>query len=150
MTLPLEPRTAPPATLEGVLERVVFVNEENAWSVVRLAVSGRQDLVTAVGNLLGPGAQDLASALGADAAHLGEPFRLVLDDFQSVHPEGGHQARGHDLADAPDEPRAQVLLDAGEGGGGDRGVGGDPELPSVLRVVDPAPGQPQALARLHA
>ncbi len=53
MTLPLEPRTAPTATLEGVLERVVFANEENAWSVVRLAVPGKHDHVTAVGNLLG-------------------------------------------------------------------------------------------------
>jgi exodeoxyribonuclease V alpha subunit len=41
------------ATLEGVLERVVFANEENAWSVVRLAIAGRRDPVTAVGNLLG-------------------------------------------------------------------------------------------------
>nr|MDP9120472.1 helix-hairpin-helix domain-containing protein [Acidobacteriota bacterium] len=59
MQLPLE-RDAPsasasgPATvLEGVLERIVFANEENAWSVVRLAVQGRREPVTAVGNLLG-------------------------------------------------------------------------------------------------
>jgi exodeoxyribonuclease V alpha subunit len=36
-----------------VLERVVFANEENAWSVVRLSVPGKRDLVTAVGSLLG-------------------------------------------------------------------------------------------------
>jgi len=55
MTLPLDSSRSPdaPTTLEGVLERVVFANEENAWSVVRLAVPGRSDLVTAVGNLLG-------------------------------------------------------------------------------------------------
>jgi exodeoxyribonuclease V alpha subunit len=40
-------------SLEGILERIVYCNEENAWSVVRLAVQGRRDLVTAVGNLLG-------------------------------------------------------------------------------------------------
>ena len=40
-------------TLEGILERVTNVNEENAWSVVRLAVPGKKDLVTVVGNLLG-------------------------------------------------------------------------------------------------
>jgi len=43
----------PSRTLEGVLERVTYVNEENAWSVVRLAVPGKKDLVTVVGNLLG-------------------------------------------------------------------------------------------------
>ena len=55
MTLPLEPPppTAATATLEGVLERVVFANEENAWSVVRLTVPGQREPVTAVGNLLG-------------------------------------------------------------------------------------------------
>ncbi len=41
-------------TLEGLLEAVTYVNEENAWSVVvRLAVPGKRDLVTVVGNLLG-------------------------------------------------------------------------------------------------
>ncbi len=55
MTLPLEsPETRDRATtLEGVLERIVFSNEENAWSVVRLQVPGYRDLITAVGNLLG-------------------------------------------------------------------------------------------------
>ena len=32
---------------------ITYVNEENAWSVVRLAVPGKKDLVTVVGNLLG-------------------------------------------------------------------------------------------------
>ena len=40
-------------TLEGILERVTYVNEENAWSVVKLDVPGKKDLVTVVGNLLG-------------------------------------------------------------------------------------------------
>jgi exodeoxyribonuclease V alpha subunit len=55
MTLPLDsnPGTGPATTLEGVLDRVIFANEENAWSVVRIAVPGHRDLVTAVGNLLG-------------------------------------------------------------------------------------------------
>lgn len=57
MSLPLEPPPTDPAvtatTVHGVLERVVFANEENAWCVVRLAVTGQRDPVTAVGNLLG-------------------------------------------------------------------------------------------------
>ncbi|HYU33939.1 MAG TPA: ATP-dependent RecD-like DNA helicase [Thermoanaerobaculia bacterium] len=54
MTLPFESRPARDEdTLEGVLERIVFANEANAWSVVRLAVPGQRDEVTAVGNLLG-------------------------------------------------------------------------------------------------
>lgn len=42
------------ASLEGVLERIVYASEENAWSVVRLTVPGQgPGEVTAVGNLLG-------------------------------------------------------------------------------------------------
>jgi exodeoxyribonuclease V alpha subunit len=53
--LPLNRQAAPPGPtiLEGVLERIVFANEENAWSVVRLTVPGEEGPVTAVGNLLG-------------------------------------------------------------------------------------------------
>ena len=40
-----------PSTLEGVLERIVFFNEENSFTVARLQVSGKQDLVTIVGSL---------------------------------------------------------------------------------------------------
>ena len=38
-------------TLEGVLERIVFFNEENSFTVARLQVPGRHDLVTIVGAL---------------------------------------------------------------------------------------------------
>ncbi len=40
-------------TIEGVLERVIYANDDNAWSVVKLVVAGETELVTAVGNLLG-------------------------------------------------------------------------------------------------
>jgi exodeoxyribonuclease V alpha subunit len=78
MTLPLEPRAAPTASLEGVLERVVFTNEENAWSVVRLAVSGKQDLVTAVGNLLGiqPGENLRLAGEWIDDPKYGRQFKV--------------------------------------------------------------------------
>jgi len=41
-----------PDSLEGTLERIVYCNEENAWSVVRLSLPGNVT-ATAVGNLLG-------------------------------------------------------------------------------------------------
>jgi exodeoxyribonuclease V alpha subunit len=42
------------ATLTGVLERVVFLNEENGFTVARLQVAGRRDLVAIVGVLPSP------------------------------------------------------------------------------------------------
>ena len=79
MALPLEPRTAATASLEGVLERVVFANEENAWSVVRLAVPGRHDHVTAIGNLLGiqPGENLRLSGEWIDDPKYGRQFKVA-------------------------------------------------------------------------
>ncbi len=37
--------------LEGAVERITYYNEENGYSVVRLSVNTRSDLVTVVGNL---------------------------------------------------------------------------------------------------
>jgi exodeoxyribonuclease V alpha subunit len=81
MSLPLEPpqTSAPPTSLEGVLDRVVFANEENAWSVVRLAVPGRRDLVTAVGNLLGvqPGESLRLTGSWIEDPKYGRQFRVT-------------------------------------------------------------------------
>src|SRR5215213_4078488 len=79
MTLLIDPRAAgSETTLEGVLERVVFSNEENAWSVVRLAVQGRQDHVTAVGNLLGiqPGENLRLAGEWIDDPKYGRQFKV--------------------------------------------------------------------------
>ena len=73
-------------TLEGILERVTYVNEENAWSVVRLAVPGKRELVTAVGNLLGvqPGENlRLRGQWNVDRKY-GEQFKA--DGYVTVQP----------------------------------------------------------------
>jgi exodeoxyribonuclease V alpha subunit len=61
--------------LEGNVERITYYNEENGYSVIRLTVSGRPDLVTVVGNL--PEVQP------------GE--RLRLEGVWSTHPKYGSQ-----------------------------------------------------------
>ena len=81
MTLPLDaPDTRDAATtLEGVLDRIVFTNEENAWSVVRLTVRGHRDPVTAVGNLLGvqPGENLRLTGAWITDPKYGKQFRVV-------------------------------------------------------------------------
>jgi exodeoxyribonuclease V alpha subunit len=80
MTLPFDSRETRDSatTLEGVLERVVFSNEENAWSVVRLQVPGYRDLVTAVGNLLSvqPGENLRLSGSWINDPKYGRQFRV--------------------------------------------------------------------------
>ncbi|KPK70225.1 hypothetical protein AMJ82_03550, partial [candidate division TA06 bacterium SM23_40] len=73
-------------TFEGVLERVVYTNDENGWSVVRLAVKGKRDLVTAVGSLPGvqPGESLRLRGEWVTDRKYGEQFRV--DSFLTVKP----------------------------------------------------------------
>ncbi|MDP9001076.1 MAG: ATP-dependent RecD-like DNA helicase [Myxococcota bacterium] len=73
-------------TVEGVLERVTFSNDENAWSVVQLEVQGRRDLVTCVGNLLGvqPGESLRLSGHWVTDKKYGEQFRV--ESYVTVEP----------------------------------------------------------------
>ena len=87
MTLPFEsPKDATSLTLEGVIERIVFANEENAWSVVRLQVPGYRDMVTAVGNLLGvqPGESLRLQGAWINDPKYGRQFRVA--SYASVTP----------------------------------------------------------------
>src|SRR5215210_338346 len=86
MTLPLDPKAPPTSSLDGVLERVVFSNEENAWSVVKIVVLGRQDLVTAVGNLLGvqPGESLRLQGEWIDDPKYGRQFKVA--SYRTVAP----------------------------------------------------------------
>ncbi len=86
----IKPPAPPPRTdarkIEGVLDRIVYANEENAWTVVRLAVPGRREPVTAVGNLLGvqPGESlELEGRWERDRKY-GEQFRV--ESFTTVQP----------------------------------------------------------------
>ncbi|MFP3941409.1 MAG: ATP-dependent RecD-like DNA helicase [Thermoanaerobaculia bacterium] len=75
-----------PEQLEGTLERVVFTNPENGWSVVRLLLPGRSEPVTAVGGLAGvqPGERlRLAGAWEKDPKY-GPQFRI--ESFEPVAP----------------------------------------------------------------
>jgi exodeoxyribonuclease V alpha subunit len=82
---PDAPGDTPLAVVEGTLERIVFANEETAWSVVRLAVPGRGE-VTAVGNLLGvqPGESLRLSGAWVTDPRYGEQFRV--DGYVTLRP----------------------------------------------------------------
>ncbi len=65
----------PLATLEAVLERITYANEENGYTVARVATRGSADLTTVVGNLLG--------------AQPGESLRM--QGIWKSHPQFGRQ-----------------------------------------------------------
>jgi exodeoxyribonuclease V alpha subunit len=86
MNRPEHRPSAGSTTLEGILERVTYVNEENAWSVVKLDVPGKKDLVTVVGNLLGvqPGENLRLRGSWTLDRNYGEQFKA--DGYVTVKP----------------------------------------------------------------
>jgi exodeoxyribonuclease V alpha subunit len=76
------PATIPLATLEAVLERITYANEETGYTVARVATARSSDLLTVVGPLLG--------------AQPGESLRL-RGRWRS-HPQYGRQFEVHSYA----------------------------------------------------
>jgi exodeoxyribonuclease V alpha subunit len=68
-------RAPPPATLDAVLERITYANQETGYTVARVATDRSSDLLTVVGPLLG--------------AQPGE--RLRLSGRWTSHPQYGRQ-----------------------------------------------------------
>ncbi len=73
-------------TIEGAIDRIVYSNEENAWTVVRLAVRGRGE-ITAVGNLLGvqPGESLRLKGSWVRDRKWGKQFKA--ESYMTVKPE---------------------------------------------------------------
>src|ERR1051326_3404621 len=65
-------------TLTGVLERVTYHNEENGYTVGRLAVEGARDLITIVGNFSNPVVGEQLFCEGKWAVHreFGRQFQV--------------------------------------------------------------------------
>ena len=67
------------ADLEGQIERITYTNEENGFTIARLKVYGRPDLVTVVGDLMAPTPGEILKLKGEWANHpkYGEQFKIV-------------------------------------------------------------------------
>ncbi|MDR3319756.1 MAG: ATP-dependent RecD-like DNA helicase [Desulfovibrio sp.] len=65
--------------IRGQLERVTFSNEETGYTIAKLKVYGRRDLVTIVGNIMNPTPGEVMKVKGEWANHskFGEQFKVV-------------------------------------------------------------------------
>jgi exodeoxyribonuclease V alpha subunit len=72
--------------LSGLIERITYSDEDSGYTVARLKVQGRRDLVTAVGNLMGTSPGESVRLQGRWSIHprYGEQFKI--DSFQSIQP----------------------------------------------------------------
>ncbi|MBW1767902.1 MAG: ATP-dependent RecD-like DNA helicase [Deltaproteobacteria bacterium] len=67
------------ADLQGQIERITYTNEENGYTVARVKVYGRSDLVTVVGNLMAPTPGEVLQMKGEWSNHptYGEQFKII-------------------------------------------------------------------------
>lgn len=67
------------AELQGQIERITYINEENGFTIARVKVYGHRDLVTIVGNLMAPSPGEILKMKGEWTNHprFGEQFKIV-------------------------------------------------------------------------
>ncbi|HEV7668640.1 MAG TPA: ATP-dependent RecD-like DNA helicase [Thermoanaerobaculia bacterium] len=109
MTLPFGPPAAGDhvETLQGAIERIVFHNPENGWTVLRLTISGAREPTTVVGTLAG--------------IRAGETLRL---EGKFLHdPKFGRQFRAHSFQTVA--PSTLTGMERYLASGMIRGVGGE-------------------------
>ena len=65
--------------LSGQIERITFTNEENGFTIAKVKVQGKRDLVTVVGNLMSPMPGEILDLRGEWTRHpkFGEQFKVV-------------------------------------------------------------------------
>jgi len=76
----------PLATLEAVLERITYANEENGYTVARVATRGSADLTTVVGNLLGAQPGESLRMRGVWKSHPQFGKQFEVRDYTTVLP----------------------------------------------------------------
>ena len=79
-------RAAPPATLDAVLERITYANEETGYAVARVAPDRSSDLLTAVGPLLGAQPGESLRLRGRWASHPQYGRQFQVEDYDTVLP----------------------------------------------------------------
>lgn len=73
-------------TIEGVLEQVVYANEENGYTVARIQEDGKGDLSTAVGTLTGIRTGDNIQLHGQWTHHPKYGRQFQIESFRAVPP----------------------------------------------------------------
>jgi exodeoxyribonuclease V alpha subunit len=67
------------ADLRGQIERITYTNDENGYTIARVKVPGRKDLVTIIGNIVNPTPGEIISMKGEWGNHpiYGEQFKIA-------------------------------------------------------------------------
>ena len=65
--------------LSGQIERITFTNEDNGYTIAKVKVRGKKDLITVVGNLMAPMPGEILDMQGEWTIHpkFGEQFKVA-------------------------------------------------------------------------
>ena len=65
--------------LSGQIERITFTNEDNGFTIAKVKVQGKKDLVTVIGNLMAPMPGEILDMRGEWMIHpkFGEQFKVA-------------------------------------------------------------------------
>jgi len=74
------------AELRGQIERVTYTNEENGYTVARVKVYGRTDLVTVVGNFMNPTPGEVIKAHGEWSTHAMYGDQFKIESYECMVP----------------------------------------------------------------
>ncbi len=75
-----------PDSVTGILERVTYHNEDNGYTVARLAIEGARDLVTIVGTFSNPVVGECLFCSGEWAAHKEYGKQFVVAEYSTARP----------------------------------------------------------------
>ena len=73
-------------SLSGILERITYHNEENGYTVGRLAVEGSRDLITVIGNFTNPIVGELLVCEGCWVAHREFGRQFAMERYSTARP----------------------------------------------------------------
>src|SRR5918911_3718234 len=80
------PAPFPLATLDGVLERITYANEETGYTVARVTTGRSSDLLTVVGNLLGAQPGESLRLQGRWTSHAQYGRQFQVETYTTVLP----------------------------------------------------------------
>ena len=81
------------ANLQGQIERITYTNDESGYTIAKVKVYGRRDLVTVVGNLMAPTPGEILKMQGEWANH-----NIWHREISRVRPDQGNRPH-HGQAD---------------------------------------------------
>jgi exodeoxyribonuclease V alpha subunit len=123
-------RAAPPATLDAVLERITYANQETGYTVARVATARSSDLLTVVGPLLGAQPGEGLRLQGRWASHPQYGRQFQVEAYTTILPatiQGIRRYLGSGLIKGIGPKMAERIVDH---------FG-----PATLEVIEQAPGR---------